>query len=336
MPIHKDSLLDNFASVLDNKHILITGAAGMLGSSLAKELINLKKSSSSNIVISLLARNKDRLPKNLLKYQDQDFHFIEQDINNLDLPEKSFDLIFNFASPASPLYQRLDHQNLAESNTRGIKNLTGTLNYEAIQEPIFVHMSSGDVYDQQSQKIKLRENLAVSSESANDSNPYSISKLISEEILFKESKRLGYKYLIFRPFNTYGPGLRLGEGRLIGDIFDSIINNQLFLLQSNPENINSFCYIEDFITGLITCINNARFDEIFNLGNDLELHNFFNLKDVIENSLKLDLKCSYKKNHDSPVLFKIPDLTKLRELGWAPNYSLDYGIEKTYHSLINA
>ena len=65
-------------------------------------------------------------------------------------------------------------------------------------------------------------------------------------------------------------------------------------------------------------------------------YNGVNLKDVIENSLKLDLKCSYKKNDDSPVLFKIPDLTKLRELGWAPNYSLDYGIEKTYHSLINA
>ena len=105
MSIHKDSLLDNFASVLDNKHILITGAAGMLGSSLAKELVNLKKTSSSNIVISLLARNKNRLPTNLLKYQEQDFNFIEQDINNLDLPEESFDLIFNFASPASPLYQ---------------------------------------------------------------------------------------------------------------------------------------------------------------------------------------------------------------------------------------
>ena len=57
--IHKDSLLDNFASVQENKHILITGAAGMLGSSLAKELVNLKKL-RSNIVISLLARNKNR------------------------------------------------------------------------------------------------------------------------------------------------------------------------------------------------------------------------------------------------------------------------------------
>lgn len=335
MSIHNNSLSENFASFLENKHILITGAAGMLGSSLAIKLIKLKNSSSLNLTISLLARNKSSLPTNLLKDLDYDFNFIEQDINDLDLPKKRFDVIFNFASPASPLYQRLDHKNLAESNTNGIKNLIGILNYDSTQEPFFVHMSSGDVYDQQTKKIKLRENLTLTKETVNNSNPYSISKLISEDILFQEANRLGYKYLIFRPFNTYGPGLRLGEGRLIGDIFKSIINKKLFLLESNPKNMNSFCYIEDFITGIITCINNKRSNEIFNIGNDQEVYNFFDLKEVIENSLKINLECSYRKNDDSSVLFKIPDLAKLRQLGWAPNYSLHYGIEKTYYSLIN-
>ena len=113
---------------------------------------------------------------------------------------------------------------------------------------------------------------------SDEGSHYSISKILAEKILIHESINSSFNYLIIRPFNTYGPGIRMGEGRIIGDLVQSIKSKNKIEFKSPPNHQNSFCYISDFINAIDFILSDSYKNCIYNIGNDEEIYSLIYLE----------------------------------------------------------
>ena len=157
---------------------------------------------------------------------------------------------------------------------------------------------------------------------------YSSSKIVGETIIVNYAKSIGIDYTIARLHNAYGP--KMGFEHVIPEFIRKVVKKEKFLVNGDGTESRSFCYISDIIEEikLITNQSNGK-NEIFNIGNPVE---------TSINELILELEKIYG-NKISPVYTKfknpgtkrrVPDISKIKKLGYTPKISLSNGLQKTY------
>ncbi len=299
--------------------VLLTGAAGFLGSHLAEMLIE-----SGNSVIGLDDLSTGSI-SNLSNLRDNPaFSFIEGDVRNPIRLE--VDAILNFACPASPKQYQLDPVRTIETNFLGMINL---LHLARDTGAKIIQASTSEVYGDPTESPQ-RETYWGNVNPIGIRSCYDEGKRAAETLCFDYKRQHKVDARVIRIFNTYGPRMAVGDGRVISNFIVQALQGKDITIYGDGTQTRSFCYVDDLVEGIRRVFELPdSLDSPVNLGNPGEFS-------MIELANKVIAISGSKSKIEFEVLpeddpkQRKPDIHKAQELlGWQPSIELDRGIEKT-------
>ncbi|MBA7480351.1 GDP-L-fucose synthase [subsurface metagenome] len=322
-------------SSFEGKTILITGANGFLPSYMVETLLYLNgiKEWKKTHVIGL-----DRAFEKFSTYHARDaLELIAQDVCAPLTISRHIDFIIHAASPASPKYFGMDPVGTLSPNILGTSNLMA-LAMEHVEG--FLFFSSSEVYGcVDDSRIPLAENTSGKLDPTDVRSCYAESKRMGETICVSWFHQHGIKAKIVRPFHTYGPGMRLDDGRVFADFVADIVYNRDIVMKSDGSASRAFCYVADAVAGFFTVLLRGECGQAYNVGNDrcevtiLELANtlagLFPEKGLKVVKQKLPAAPGYLKSKVSRIC---PDISRIRALGWEPVTGIQKGFIRTIRS----
>lgn len=242
------------------------------------------------------------------------------------------DYIVHAASIASPTFYRKYSIETIEANVFGLRNLLELARSKKVKS--FLFFSTSEIYgDPTPENIPTPETYNGNVSCTGPRACYDESKRLGETLCVNYHKQYGVPVKIVRPFNVFGPGLRLEDKRVIPDFFYDALNDKRIVLLSDGSPTRSFCYVCDAITGFLKALFSDHNGEAFNIGNDqLEINMRF-LANTIAN-LVGDTHVEYSKSNEKDYLTdnpqrRCPDLTKARELlNYSPKIDLEEGLSR--------
>lgn len=323
----------------DNKTFLISGANGMLPSYLVYSLLKLKKEHLLNLHVIAVVRNKDKLVKKLPSL-DQDFiTIIEQDINQTIKLNRKIDFVIHGASQASPKNYYSDPVGTILPNILGTKNLLELSVQNTVEG--FLFLSSGEVYGDVGNKTITETNFGHL-DSLDLRSCYAESKRMGENMCLAWNKQFDVPIKIARVFHTYGPGMKLDDGRVFADFVSDVVNNKDIKIKGDGEASRPFCYIVDAVIAFFLILLKGEKGNAYNVSNPNCIVTIKELANIIANlfpdkKLKVVKNMTYQpqeKYMKSRIVFQNPDISKLRKLGWKPIFSIEEGFSRTIKSYL--
>lgn len=302
--------------------VLVAGGSGFLGSHLCAALL---ARGDEVVCIDNLCTGRRQNIANLEK--DAKFTFVEHDITK-DLPtavtDKSYDIIANLASPASPpRYTELAIETLLVG-ALGTKNL---LDLAKRDNARFMQASTSEVYGDPVVHPQP-ETYWGNVNSYGARSMYDESKRFGEALIWVYRNQHNVNTALLRIFNTYGPHMDPKDGRVVSNFIMQALKGEPITIYGNGEQTRSFCYVSDQIAGMLALIDSDEEGPI-NVGNPHE----FTMAELAEKVLKLTGSKSELVHKplppDDPTQRK-PDIAKAKErLQWEPKVELEEGLEKT-------
>ncbi len=301
------------------KRALITGGAGFLGSHLCDRLLsdgyeviamdNLLTGSMSNLE-HLLGRDH--------------FRFVKQDVTEfLHVPGR-LDLILHFASPASPVdYQELPIQTLKV----GALGTHKTLGLAREKGSVFVLASTSEVYGDPLEHPQ-REEYWGNVNPVGPRGVYDEAKRFAEAMVMAYHRYHGIPTRIARIFNTYGPRMRLNDGRALPAFMSQALRGEPITVFGDGRQTRSFCYVSDLVDGIVRLAHSDTSDPV-NIGNPTETTILEFARTVLEVTGSRSEIVYRPLPVDDPKTRR-PDITRARELlGWEPVVDLVSGLRKS-------
>ncbi|MBW4435789.1 MAG: SDR family oxidoreductase [Pleurocapsa minor GSE-CHR-MK-17-07R] len=301
--------------------ILITGAAGFIGSHLCDRFLSEGHSViGMDNLITGNTRNIAHLAGN------PNFHFIKQDVTNYLYVDGPLDVVMNFASPASPIdylkfpIQTLKVGSLGTHNTLGLAKAKGARYFLASTSEVY-----GDplVHPQ-------REDYAGNVDSIGPRGVYDEAKRFSEAMVMAYHRFHGLDTRIVRIFNTYGPRMRLDDGRVVPNFIGQALRGEPLTVYGDGAQTRSFQYVSDLVEGVYRLLM-TDFHEPVNIGTQLELSiaDFARLvNELTGNTAGIVYKSNDRIKGDPQT--RRPDSTRARTvLDWEPVVGLNEGLAKT-------
>ncbi|QNA45803.1 UDP-glucuronic acid decarboxylase family protein [Lacibacter sediminis] len=310
---------------MDRKRILITGAAGFLGSHLCDRAI---KEGYHVIAMDNLITGDLKNIEHLFKLEQ--FEFYHHDITKfIHIPGK-LDYILHFASPASPIdYLKIPIQTL-KVGAHGTHNCLGLAKAKGAR---ILVASTSEVYGDPLVHPQTEEYWG----NVNPVGPrgvYDEAKRFMESITMAYNRFHGVETRIIRIFNTYGPRMRLNDGRALPAFIGQALRGEDLTVFGDGSQTRSFCYVDDLVEGIYRLLM-SDYDMPVNIGNPTEI----TLKEFAEEVIKLTgttQKIVYKDLPVDDPKQRKPDITKAKALlGWEPKVSRAEGLKITYEYFKN-
>ena len=329
--------LGNLNRRFSGKRILITGAAGFLGCQLIHYFEQLKQSGTLDEPCKVFAWDNyiRGIPTWLDDLKNNSMIFIqEKDITvDSDYPEPDF--IIHAASIASPTFYRKHPIETINANVIGLQNLLEYCKNKTVES--FLFFSTSEIYgDPDSANIPTHEEYRGFVSCTGPRACYDESKRLGETLCVNYWQTYGVPVKITRPFNNYGPGLKITDKRVIPDFFSDVINNRDISILSDGKSTRTFCYISDAIEGYIRILLSDYNGEPFNIGTSQpEISMVEVAKKIVEISGK-NLSVKYERSNDSDYLTdnpqrRCPSIEKaINLIGYNPKVSLEEGLKRTY------
>jgi len=329
--------------ILSRRTLLFTGANGFLGYYFIKSLLvwnylNPKK----KITVYALDTFKNGVPGWLEKRDD--VKIIKKDVTSFNPPVNiDFDYIIHAASIASPIFYRKYPIETINANVQGLYNVLAYMvkkqkNKRKVKGLLF--FSSSEIYgDPTEGNIPTPETYRGNVSCTGPRACYDESKRFCETLCVNYSKVHNLPIKIARPFNNYGPGLRITDGRVIPDFANDILQNKDITMLSQGSPTRTFCYITDALIGYIKILINGGFAESYNIGvetPEISMNELAEkMKDIAKKHFGYSGKIVNQKSDDEEYLTdnpnrRCPQITKAKEeLGYNPQISLDQGLTNT-------
>lgn len=302
------------------KRVLITGAAGFLGSHLCDRFIaeGFNVVGMDNLITGDL-KNIEHL------FKSEKFEFYHHDVTTFVHVPGKLDYILHFASPASPIdYLKIPIQTL-KVGSLGTHNLLGLAREKNARILI---ASTSEVYGDPLVHPQSEEYYGNVS-TIGPRGVYDEAKRFQESITMAYHRFHGLETRIARIFNTYGPRMRLNDGRVIPAFIGQALRGEDLTVFGDGSQTRSFCYVDDQIDGLYRLLMSDYVYPV-NIGNPVEI----TILDFAKEILKLtgsDQKIVFKPLPQDDPLQRRPDISKAKEiLGWEPKVSREEGMKKTY------
>lgn len=302
------------------KRVLITGGAGFLGSHLCDRFI---KEGHYVIAMDNLITGDLRNIEHLFKHPN--FEFYHHDVSKFIHVPGELDYILHFASPASPIdYLKIPIQTL-KVGSLGIHNCLGLAR---VKKARVIIASTSEVYGDPQVHPQTEEYWG-------HVNPVGPRGVYDEAKRFQEAMTMAYhtyhgvETRIVRIFNTYGPRMRLNDGRVLPAFIGQALRGEDLTIFGDGSQTRSFCYVADLVEGIYRLLL-SDYAYPVNIGNPAEI----TIKQFAEEIIKLtgtDQKIVYKPLPKDDPKQRQPDITKARELlGWEPKVSRAEGLAITY------
>jgi dTDP-glucose 4,6-dehydratase len=298
---------------------IITGGAGFLGSHLSDRLLKegYRVLVLDNLITGNLA-NIEHLRANA------DFRFVNHNVTQFIRVDEPVDYVFHFASPASPIdYLQLPIPTL-KVGALGTHNALGLAKAKGAK---FFLASTSEVYGDPA----IHPQPETYWGNVNPIGPrgvYDEAKRFAEAMTMAYHRYHGLDTRIVRIFNTYGPRMRLNDGRVVPAFIAQALRDEPLTVFGNGSQTRSFCYVDDLIDG-IWRLSQSDFHEPVNIGNPTEL----TVKQFAEEILKLTgskSRLAFEPLPTDDPKQRRPDITRARKLlGWEPRVELAEGLRKT-------
>lgn len=252
---------------LADKTVLITGASGMIASYLCYTLLYLNDTKQMNITVLALVRNGEKAEKQFgALLARSDFQLLVQDVCTPVRYDGKVDYIIHAASQASPRLFVSDPVGTIAANTIGTMNLLD-LAVEKKAEG-FLYLSTREIYGKPADDCNLiTENDYGTMDTTLVRSCYPESKRMSETICASYAHQYGVNCKIARIAHTYGPGIAIGDGRVVGDFINNVIHDQNIQMNSDGSGVLGLTYLSDLVTGLWMVLLNFE-DFVYNISND--------------------------------------------------------------------
>nr|WP_294858077.1 UDP-glucuronic acid decarboxylase family protein [uncultured Fluviicola sp.] len=302
------------------KRILITGAAGFLGSHLCDRFI---KDDYHVIAMDNLITGRLKNIEHL--FQLENFEFYNHDVSKFIHVSGELDYILHFASPASPIdYLKIPIQTL-KVGSLGVHNCLGLAR---VKNARILIASTSEIYGDPTVHPQTEEYWG----NVNPVGPrgvYDEAKRFQEAITMAYHTFHGLETRIVRIFNTYGPRMRLNDGRVLPAFIGQALRGEDLTVFGDGSQTRSFCYVDDLVEGIVRLLHSDCSDPI-NIGNPDEI----TISQFAEEIIKLtgtSQKVIYKDLPVDDPKQRQPDITKARKLlGWEPKIDRAEGLKRTY------
>lgn len=302
------------------KRILITGAAGFLGSHLCDRFV---KDDYHVIAMDNLITGRLKNIEHL--FQLENFEFYNHDVSKFIHVSGNLDYILHFASPASPIdYLKIPIQTL-KVGSLGIHNCLGLARVKHARVLI---ASTSEIYGDPTVHPQTEEYWG----NVNPVGPrgvYDEAKRFQEAITMAYHTFHGIETRIVRIFNTYGPRMRLNDGRVLPAFIGQALRGEDLTVFGDGSQTRSFCYVDDLVEGIVRLLHSDCSDPV-NIGNPDEI----TISQFAEEIIKLTGTTQKVVYKDLPVddpKQRQPDITKAKKLlGWEPKIDRAEGLKRTY------
>ena len=297
---------------------VVTGAAGFIGSHLADALLDRGYSvvGIDNLLTGDMA--------NIAHLADRDFTFLRHDVTNGIEVDGDVDLVLHWASPASPI-DYLEHP--IPTLKVGALGTHKALGLAKAKKARFVLASTSEVYGDPLEHPQ-RETYWGNVNPIGPRGVYDEAKRFAEAITFAYHRFHGLDTKIVRIFNTYGPRMRVRDGRAVPNFIAQALRAEDVTVYGSGEQTRSFCYISDLVDGVVR-LAESDLNEPVNIGNPAELTVTAIARAIIATIGSTSPIVHRPLPVDDPRVRR-PDITLARtRLGWEPRVTLDDGLAAT-------
>ena len=297
---------------------VVTGAAGFIGSHLSEALLNRGHAvvGVDNLITGDLA--------NIAHVRDQDFQFIRHDVTQSIDIDGPVDCVLHWASPASPIdYLMLPIQTL-KVGALGTHNALGLAKAKKAR---FVLASTSEVYGDPLEHPQ-RETYWGNVNPIGPRGVYDEAKRFAEAITLAYHRAHGVDTKIVRIFNTYGPRMRLRDGRAVPAFMSQALRNEDVTVFGDGTQTRSFCFVSDLVDGILRLMESDTHDPV-NIGNPHEV----TIEQIARTIISLVGSTSrivYRPLPQDDPKQRQPDITRAQTLlSWQPQVELEEGLAKT-------
>lgn len=332
---------------LSGKRLLITGGAGFLGYYSVQSILHWNQENTEKPPIELMVYDNFMrgMPDWLdARSNDKNISICKYDVID-PLPDDIGDLdyIIHGASIASPIYYRLHPIETMDANVNGLRHLLDyCLAQKNKQRPVqgFLFYSTSEIYgDPDPENIPTSETYRGNVSCTGPRACYDESKRYGETLCVNFAKQYDLPIRIVRPFNNYGPGLKITDGRALPDFARNVLDSNDIVLLSDGSPTRTFCYVADAVCGYYKALINGKNGESYNIGLDkpeisvrqLAEHVIKTAKELFDYTGKLEFKTSDDKDYltDNPNR-RCPIIDKAKkELNYNPMIELDDGLRRS-------
>ena len=297
---------------------LVTGGAGFLGSHLCEYLVN--KEHEVICMDNLITGSK----QNISGIKNGNFHFVNHNVSEFIDLDGDLDYILHFASPASPIdYLDLPIQTL-KVGALGTHNALGVAK---AKNATFLLASTSEVYGDPLVHPQPEEYWG----NVNPIGPrgvYDEAKRFAEAITMAYHRTHGVNTKIVRIFNTYGPRMRIKDGRAIPNFLKQALTGEDLTIYGNGSQTRSFCYVSDLVEGIYRLLMSDQHEPV-NIGNPIEM-TIQQMADKILQATQSKSKIVQVPLPEDDPKTRQPNITLARKLlDWEPKVSLNEGLEST-------
>lgn len=337
--------LEEELQMISGKRLLIAGGAGFLGYYLVQTIMHWNKINSPLISLVVYDNFMRGIPKWLESLKNESNIKIEKYdvINPLPKDIGNFNYIIHAATIASPTYYRKYPIETMDANINGIRHfLDYCLSQKKKNKPVdgLLFYSTSEIYgDPSPDNIPTSETYRGSVSCTGPRACYDESKRYGETLCVNYSQQYGVPVRIVRPFNNYGPGLKITDLRALPDFARNVLNNKDITMFSDGSPTRTFCYVADAIVGYFKVLTRGHNGESYNIGVDSPEISIRKLAELtVKHSQKLfnyKGKVVFSKSKDQHYLTdnpnrRCPNIQKAKkDLGYNPQISLEDGLKRS-------
>jgi len=327
------SAIKKEAKALGGKTVLITGGSGFLGKYFLYTLWYLNNHILPKACKVISLDNYITGTKDSPIVGDRNFTFLNHDVRNRFETKEKVDYVIHAAGLASPVFYMKYPLETLEVATFGTKHMLEFAKEKKARS--FLFFSSSEIYgDPDPNFVPTPEHYLGNVSCTGPRACYDESKRLGETLCMVYHRLYKLPIKIVRPFNVYGPGMRVDDYRVIPRFLTSALKNEPLPVHAGGNQTRTFCYVTDAITAIMKILLSNRNGEVYNVGNDDNEINMMTLAKMVSDLFKgkveiasVNYPSTYPK---ADPMRRCPDITKLKnQIGYTPRISLEKGLKKT-------
>jgi len=319
---------------------LVTGANGFVPAYMVETLLYLNEVLTANLRVIGLVRNHQRAIERFAHLSSRpDFSLVVQDVSQPYTGPSGINYVVHAASQASPKYYRIDPAGTIETNLLGTLQMLRVARRERAAG--FLFFSSGEVYGRlEDSSSPISESSFGALDPTNIRACYAEGKRAGEALCASWHAQFGIPARIARLSHTYGPGMRLDDGRVFADFVADIAAGRNIVMKSDGSARRPFCYIADATVAFFCILLRGTNGEAYNVGSDIEI----SILELAETLCGLfpERGCRVERRDREPGDPYLPseqsaghfDISKMRSLGWEPKIDVRQGFRRTITSYL--